>query len=104
VDRADEAVADLYVGGQWVATVRLTWRGRPDLTTVERLARIGLHARRNDGELRVRSAPGDLVALAELTGLADHLFAPVAGEPGEDDAERDDDGQFGLQWPDDRPW
>jgi hypothetical protein len=84
VDGAEEAVADLYVGGEWVATVRLTWRGRPDLTTVERLARFGLHARRNDGELRVRSAPGDLVSLAELAGLADHLF-------GESAPERDDD-------------
>jgi hypothetical protein len=85
VDRADEAVADLYVGGQWVATVRLTWHGRPDLTTVERLARIGLHARRNDGELRVRTAPGDLVALAELSGLADHLFGHADAEPRDDE-------------------
>jgi len=80
VDGADEAVADLYVGGEWVATVRLTWRGRPDLTTVERLARIGLHARRNDGELRMREAPDDLMALAELTGLADHLFSGATSE------------------------
>jgi hypothetical protein len=101
VDGADEAVADLYVGGQWIATVRLTWRGRPDLTTVERLARIGLHARRKDGELRVRTAPGDLVALAELTGLADHLFGPASGEA---DDEGDGEAPVGLQWPHDRPW
>jgi hypothetical protein len=79
VEGADEAVADLYVGGQWVATVRLSWRGRPDLTTVECLASIGLHARRRDGELRVREAPGELVELAQLSGLADHLFGQPAG-------------------------
>lgn len=42
---------------------------RPDLSTVEALARLRLTARRAGGRLRLRNAGPGLMSLLELTGL-----------------------------------
>ena len=46
---------------------------RPDLETVEALARLQLRARRRGFRLELRNVPADLLELLCLCGLADEL-------------------------------
>jgi hypothetical protein len=54
--------------------------GRPDLRTVELLARVRLTAARLGCRVRLRHASGDLVELLSLTGLRSELPLEVQGQ------------------------
>ena len=47
---------------------------RPDVVTVDALARLQLAARRSGGGVRLTRVPADLRRLIELCGLADALL------------------------------
>ena len=53
--------------------------GRPDLSTVDALARLQLAARRLGCSIRLRDACADLVGLLDLVGLRECL--EVGGQP-----------------------
>ena len=61
---------------------------RPDLRTIDVLARLQLSARRDGLELRLRHAPPELRELIALCGLAQILR--VEPEPPDDEREPDD--------------
>ncbi|GGU36136.1 STAS domain-containing protein [Streptomyces lavendofoliae] len=54
---------------------------RPDLATVDALARLRLTARRLGHRMAVRGAGPELRALLELAGLADQLLTPPPAPP-----------------------
>src|SRR5438876_10477228 len=60
----------LVRGGVEVATWPLTTDGPPDMSTVEALARLQLHARRLGCAVRLRDAGERLWELLDLAGLA----------------------------------
>ncbi|MGK5741636.1 STAS domain-containing protein [Micromonospora sp. URMC 103] len=70
-------LADLLRGrGPGVVTCDVAGVTRPDVVTVEALARLGLTARRHGWRLLVRDAGPGLLRLVGLLGLTDVLFEP----------------------------
>jgi hypothetical protein len=55
----------------------------PDLGSIDALARLGLIARRQGFQLRLREVPRELQELLGLCGLGDVLLAEVVGQPEE---------------------
>lgn len=51
--------------------------GKPDLTVLDRIARIWLGVRRGGADLRLAEASDDLIALIDFAGLGDVLRVEV---------------------------
>jgi len=74
----------LLLGGAEMARLPLQEGRCPDLSVVDRLARLQLSALRLGCSIRLHNAPSGLLALIELAGLADMLTdrtAPAADAP-----------------------
>ena len=74
----------LQRGDEEVASWALTCAGRPDLGTIDEVARLAFAARRLGCTIWLRHACPDLLALLELVGLRDLVSRPgleVVGEP-----------------------
>jgi hypothetical protein len=70
-----DAIVVLAVDGTEVANWPLTGSVRPDLDVIDGLARLALAARRLGGEISVRNAGPELLALIDFVGLDDVLRA-----------------------------
>ncbi len=71
---------------------------RPDLSVVDRLARLQLGARRAGYSIRLRDAPSRLRELIDLAGLSDIVAGAAelaATEPAKPTGEPDDGGTAG---------
>ena len=77
--RGVHATVVLVCGRTEVARWPLTGAGRPDLSVVDRLARLQRAARRLGCSIRLRDACPELVGLVDLVGLGEALPAEVAG-------------------------
>lgn len=84
VQDGGDAIAVFAVGGAALASWRLPNSSRPDLTVIDALAQLALGARRLGGEIGLRGAGPELLALIDFVGLADVLAPPSGGgvEPG----------------------
>ena len=71
-----DAIVVFAVGGAELASWRLTGSSRPDLTVIDALAQLALGARRLGGEIGLRGAGPELLALIDFVGLAD-VLAPI---------------------------
>jgi hypothetical protein len=69
--REGDAIVVLAVGGTELARWPLAGSARPDLTVIDALARLALGARRIGGEVGLRGAGPELLALIDFVGLAD---------------------------------
>ncbi|MGH9263556.1 MAG: STAS domain-containing protein [Acidimicrobiales bacterium] len=74
----------LLRGDVEVASWALRGRGKPDLATVDELARLQLAAKRMGCSIWLRRACPDLVWLLRLAGLGDRLQALGEAEGGEE--------------------
>ncbi len=80
IPRDLHATVVLVRGGTEVASWPLTGEERPDLCTVDTLARLQLAAGRLGCSIRLRDTCSELAALLDLAGLADLVPAePRAG-------------------------
>jgi hypothetical protein len=81
VERADDATTVMVVvdGDAVVARWRIDDPARPDLSTVETVARLHLAARRLGLQLRLEHPAAELGQLLDLVGLAD-LLLDTSGE------------------------
>jgi hypothetical protein len=70
-----DAIAVLAVGGTEVAHWPLAGSTHPDLDVIDGLARLALAARRLGGEIVLRNAGPELLALIDFVGLDDVLCA-----------------------------
>jgi ABC-type transporter Mla MlaB component len=68
------ATVVVLAGGVQILDWTLTGEGRPDLATVDELARLQLVARRLGVSIEVRGAVTDLLQLLALAGLQDELL------------------------------
>jgi hypothetical protein len=66
-----DATVVLAVGGTEMATWPLAGSTRPDLSVIDTLARFALAARRMGGDVTVRGAGPELLALIDFVGLDD---------------------------------
>jgi hypothetical protein len=86
------ATAVIVRGDTEVATWPVVGPGRPDLATVEAVARLHLHARRLGCAVRLRDLCPELAALLELVGLGEVVGQPEDGEePGVEEVVVGDD-------------
>jgi hypothetical protein len=70
-----DAIVVLAVAGTELARWPLAGSARPDLSVIDTLARLALGARRVGGEVSLRGAGPDLLALIDFVGLDDVLVA-----------------------------
>jgi hypothetical protein len=74
-----DATVVLAIGGTELGRWPLPGSARPDLSVIDALAQMALGARRIGGEVGLRGAGADLLALIDFVGLADVL---ETDEPG----------------------
>jgi hypothetical protein len=80
VRRDTDGTVVLVRGDAEVASWPCAGRGRPDLSTIDALARLQLLARRLGFSIVVRDASPALAELVELSGLAGVLPLEVSGQ------------------------
>ena len=68
-----DAIVVLAVGGSEIARWPLPGSSHPDLDLIDELARLALTVRRLGGEIGLRQAGPELLALIDFVGLADVL-------------------------------
>ena len=74
-----DAIVVFAVGGAELASWPLPNSSRPDLTVIDALAQLALGARRLGGEIGLRGAGPELLALIDFVGLAD-MLAPTPNQ------------------------
>jgi hypothetical protein len=70
-----DAIVVLAVGGTELASWPLPGSTQPDLDVIDGLARLALAARRLGGEIGLRNAGPELLALIDFVGLDDVIGA-----------------------------